>query len=201
MKLWLCITDVILLCLYFSGPFSEELFEVTSCYFPIDFTPVSELFRWQVCLITSSQIETWVLKHNNICYEGYFLYEEVYSAYPGWVCWWVTSIMFSILFVLALQWSSWNPERRPDFQSAGSADLYPRFCWGMTVVFSNWECWMAGKGTWIFMTVFHLNYSETYCYSAFKVNCNCPLSVPDSYRYSLLQFWYAHFCLLGLLLT
>lgn len=24
------------------GPFVEELFEVTSCYFPVDFTPVSE---------------------------------------------------------------------------------------------------------------------------------------------------------------
>lgn len=25
-----------------AGPFVEELFEVTSCYFPVDFTPVSE---------------------------------------------------------------------------------------------------------------------------------------------------------------
>jgi hypothetical protein len=27
-----------------TGPFVEELFEVTSCYFPIDFTPVSNTF-------------------------------------------------------------------------------------------------------------------------------------------------------------
>ena len=46
----LCITDL----------FAEDLFEVTSCYFPVDFTPVSILGAIEYQM---NAVDKWLIRH------------------------------------------------------------------------------------------------------------------------------------------